>query len=720
MPVRLFFTLGLALWPGALAWAADPASPAPGLPPVIEVTVRGVPPVPRQAGGDFKLPIGKLAEVPRRSAESLLTLAPGLLLTTHGGQFHASSIFLRGFDAGEGQDLEFTIDGVPINEVSNPHGHGYADTHFLIARLVSSLQVIEGPFDPRQGDFAVAGSARFELGLAQRGVSARAGYGSFDRRQLTLLWGPGGHGPGTFVGVEFEDGDGFGPNRAFAAARMMARHEWNLSPTTRLAVLATSYGNRFDTAGVIRRDDYEARRLPCGSSRDEQFFCVYDTNQGGAGARHGLVLSATSQGSGSITTATAFLTLRDLRLRQNFTGFTTDVGSAGLPQRGDGVEQRYGALTIGSRGSYRFAPLHTQWVRDFEVGYLARFDDGVSIVRRLRTVGGIPYRVDANDTLAVSNIGGYAGLRLSPLRRLNVSGGLRVDGFFFAVTDQNRPASDRVGSRLTSETTEAYGHAVQPKLGLDLSLGRGLSALLAAGVGTRSSYAQALSAGEVAPFARVQAAEAGLVWQRPFAATAEMEARLLTYFTHLDRDLLFDEGAGRNILVGASNRFGSTLALRAEDARGFDLLGSVTYAEAYLPPPEAQGWAFTKGVRLPYVPRWVARLDGSWERPLRLQGRRFVASGALGFTYVGPRPLPFAQASPALTVLDLAARVAAGPVQVGLEITNLFDRRNREAVYNYASNFRGPEAPASLLPQQHFSAGAPRALFFTLAVVQTP
>ncbi len=81
-------------------------------------------------------------------------------------------MFLRGFNAEQGQDIEFTVNGVPINEVDNPDGHGYADTHFIIPELVRSLRVIEGPFDPHQGDFAVAGSADYELGVESRGIQA--------------------------------------------------------------------------------------------------------------------------------------------------------------------------------------------------------------------------------------------------------------------------------------------------------------------------------------------------------------------------------------------------------------------------------------------------------------------------------------------------------------------------------------------------------------------
>ena len=111
------------------------------------------------AASDFDLEVGALRAVPRRSAQDYLTLAPGLVLSNHSGDEHAASIFLRGFDAGEGQDLETLVDGMPINEPSNAHGHGYADTQFVIPEVVLNVRVLEGPFDPRQGDFAVAGTA---------------------------------------------------------------------------------------------------------------------------------------------------------------------------------------------------------------------------------------------------------------------------------------------------------------------------------------------------------------------------------------------------------------------------------------------------------------------------------------------------------------------------------------------------------------------------------
>ena len=135
----------------------------------IEVTVRGKRKPPSRGTSDYQLDIGGLSTVPRANAAEFLKLAPGILLTNEGGEGHAEQVFLRGFDAREGQDIEFSVDGVPLNQSGNLHGNGYTDAHFIIPEVVESLRVVEGPFDPRQGNYAVAGSAEFHLGVTQRG-----------------------------------------------------------------------------------------------------------------------------------------------------------------------------------------------------------------------------------------------------------------------------------------------------------------------------------------------------------------------------------------------------------------------------------------------------------------------------------------------------------------------------------------------------------------------
>ncbi|HEX3773970.1 MAG TPA: TonB family protein, partial [Polyangiaceae bacterium] len=181
--------------------SAKPGTPTPSQEEQepAEITVAGRARPPTRGASDFSVTVGELSHVPRKNASELLKLAPGILLTNESGEGHAEKVFLRGFDAGEGQDIEFTVGGVPINESGNLHGNGYADTHFIIPELVTSLRIVEGPFDPRQGNYAVAGSANYELGLPERGFNAKYTGGSFGTERVLLLWGPEGESRGTFA-----------------------------------------------------------------------------------------------------------------------------------------------------------------------------------------------------------------------------------------------------------------------------------------------------------------------------------------------------------------------------------------------------------------------------------------------------------------------------------------------------------------------------------------
>nr|HMQ64031.1 hypothetical protein [Flavilitoribacter sp.] len=66
----------------------------------------------------------------------------------------SEEIFFRGFDAVHGQDIEFWVGGAPVNEVSNVHGQGYADLHFVMPEVVTRVTALPGPYSPEQGDFA--------------------------------------------------------------------------------------------------------------------------------------------------------------------------------------------------------------------------------------------------------------------------------------------------------------------------------------------------------------------------------------------------------------------------------------------------------------------------------------------------------------------------------------------------------------------------------------
>ncbi len=700
----------------ALADALRPSAqtpPAPEAPPQ-KVRTRGTREQ-QAAASDLTFKVGQLREVPRRSAEQFMTLAPGLALSNHGGEGHPSAVFLRGFDAREGQDLAMSVMGVPINDPSNPHGHGFADTHFIIPELIDTVRVIEGPFDPRQGDYAVAGSVDFTLKPEAEGVQLGLELGQFNTQRAFGVVARA-HGAGmSWAAADARAGDGFGPNRAHASARVMAGHEARLGESSHMRAWFGSYIGRFDSAGVVRARDVETHSMPCALTAEDQRLCTYDPNQGGQMGRHGGGVTFSGRGADDARwQQSLFGTVRRMQSRENYTGFLSDVRSDG-PQRGDGLESIYESVMIGASGAYTMAPVLWERAHEVELGYQARFDSAEVFQRRLRATGGAPYAATLDQAVSVASLGAYVATRWQLLERVALSAGARADTFSFQVRDRARPSVDRQGARLGEDATSAQGVALSPRVSVRWDLARGLGWVSAWGRGARSSEAAALSQGEFAPFARTQAVETGLVAQHR-AGRWQLDGRLLAFETYVDRDLLFDEVAGRNVFQGASHRFGAAALARARYGSALDVLASASYTEAYRPGADDPWWQLNAGPRLPYIPRWVGRIDATGRRDVSVAQERVTLSAALGLSWMSARPLPLNQLGQSQQRLDGALRARWRDVELGVEVLNALDQPYREAEFYYASSFERPDRAPSEFPAVHFIAGTPRAVLVTLGM----
>jgi outer membrane cobalamin receptor len=94
---------------------------------------------------------------PVNSSQDLMRLVPGLFIAQHMGGGKAEQIFMRGFDADHGTDVNVSVDGMPVNLVSHIHGQGYADLHFLIPETVADFDYGKGPYYTGYGDLTTAG-----------------------------------------------------------------------------------------------------------------------------------------------------------------------------------------------------------------------------------------------------------------------------------------------------------------------------------------------------------------------------------------------------------------------------------------------------------------------------------------------------------------------------------------------------------------------------------
>jgi iron complex outermembrane recepter protein len=677
--------------------------------------------IPNRGGADLDITVGQLSKVPRQDAAAFLRMAPGLMLTNQGGTGHPYQIFLRGFDAREGQDIEFAVDGIPINEVGNPHGNGLADTHFILPELVQSLRVIEGPYAPQQGNFAVAGSALYDVGLKDPGLTAKAMYGSFGTKRLVLLWKPSSATSHTFAGAELFSSSGFGQNRASSRATAMAGYEIPLGRAASLRLLATSYATGYQQAGVLREDDVLSGR--------KGFYDTNDTTQGGDVARHSVGMTLDAKDGDMRYMQSVFATYRASRIRQNFTGFREDPQQSWQsthPQRGDLIDQQSTAVTVGARGSARHRFRAFERPQDLEFGYFARFDSVDGLQQRDRADTNIPYRGELDLSSSMSNLGLYVDASIKPLAWLTVRGGARADLFHYKVTNRcavtTRSAiaggvpdtecfsADRQGYRSPDQTATAVTTVLQPRAVVLMGPWDGITISASYGRGTRSLDPQYVNQGAETPFATVHSGELGVLWNKSMGAVTA-SIRTAFFSTYVDRDLFFNQTEGRNTLANGTSRTGFSAYSRFT-GKFFDVAGSVTLVKSRFD---------DTGLAVPYSPGFVARLDGTvfGDTSLKLADHAIEGSIGAGISIVGPRPLPFNERTNVQGLIDIAASAKWRSLSLGATCTNLLGREYRLGEFNYTSDFRSRDYPTQVAAR-HFSAGEPRAVYLTLGITLAP
>ena len=707
-----------------------PATPAPAPAPeaavkppaeVEDVTVHGsLAPRPHGAS-DYTVTLGELKAVPRANAADALKLAPGFLLTNEGGSGHAEQVFLRGFDAHEGQDLEFTVDGVPINDSGNYHGNGYADTHFILPELIRSVRVLEGPYAPQQGNFAVAGSADYQLGLDRRGLTAEYTVGSFNTQRLLLLWGPKDAPAGTFAGAEYFTTDGFGVNRQAKRGTAIGQYEIPVGKVGTLRLNGTAYATEYNNAGVVRQDDFDSGKVG--------FYGTEDPNQTGNEASR-VSFSATYETRLQDTELSQqlFVIDRTMRLRENWTGFVEDVQQPTQSlhtQRGDLIDFHFDEATLGGRGFARWHGDALGLRQEVEAGYYARVDHTGSQEYRVAAGTNAPYRTDAEFTSTLGDVGTYVDANLHVLPWLSARGGVRADMFLFDVlnncavqsVDNPRKTNPEIDQSCMSQlehgvyrepfqrSTTASG-ALMPRGTILLGPIRHFEFSASLGNGVRSVDPSYVTQGLDTPFVSVQSRDAGVSYTGEIAGAVSLVAKSVFFQTHVDRELIFDADAGRSTLATGSTRSGWVGSVRAL-GNFFDVSANATLVKATFDDTH---------LLVPYVPDAVLRGDVAFFRdlPWKLDSQPIRATVGYGVSYVGRRPLPYGERSDEIFLSDASVGLGWSIWNVKLAAQNLFDAHYKLGEYNYVSDFHSAPAP-TLAPERAFTAGAPQQILLSIS-----
>lgn len=650
----------------------------------------------------------QLKAAPHRTGSDLLLVVPGLFVTQHSGEGKAHQLFLRGFDAVHGQDIELWAGGAPVNEVSNLHGQGYADLHFIMPEVVSSILSTPGNYDPKQGDFAVAGTVRYELGYDEPGITAKATTGSFGSRRLFLGWHPDGAPEQTFAAFETYSTDGFGPARSAERTSAMGQVLFPLSSRIDLRIMASTFASRFDAPGVLRLSDIENRKV--------DLYGTYDPNQGGSSSRTSAVVELRGEQNPEGTerwSFSPFVVRRALKLRSNFTGYLLDESN------GDSTQQINDSTTIGFNAYYR-KPIKITSVRDtIEAGVFARNDWVSQSQRRLSQLDGSVTKKEVGAKIRATDAGGYLDFLISPAKPLRLRGGLRVDGLSYSTEDT--VAQNTVGTGRTAyeagQARSAQGAHVGKKATIDFSIIPQIRALLSYGEGFRSPQARSLSDGEKTPFTTVRSYELGIKYREQDF----FETSLAAFHSTLSDDLVFDQSSARNEKVPGTVRNGLTADIVARPTRWFLSTSNITYTRAVFVVPNdsgvpSQDHPYSNGALLPYVPQLVTRSDMAFTPVLgEFWGKPVKSHFGAGITFLHNRPLPLGQMGRDVFLVDASASFRINPVELSLDIFNLLDSTWFDGQFSYASNFvQGANAP--LVPSTHVTVGAPRTFLASVSL----
>lgn len=613
----------------------------------------------------------------------LLEAAPGLLVTQHSGEGKANQFFLRGFNLDHGTDLRTSVDGMPVNQRSHAHGHGWTDLNFLIPELAARLDYKKGPYSAREGDFASAGSAAVTYAnrLPRAIASATLGEDAFAR---TLLADSPELGKGSLLyAVEllhkdgpFTQPDGYRKvnavlrysqgyaNNGFSIAAMAYRAHWNATDQVPRRAVDSGMLGRFDTV---------------------------DPSDGGQARRYSLSGTWRRTASESSSRVSAWVIRNQLDLYSNFTYYLRD------PVNGDQFGQPDRRVTSGLDASHTWHLHEGLPASDISAGVQLQNDNIFNALHN--TLRRQRLSTTREDHVTESSAAVFAEALTRWSNAVRTTAGVRADAYRFGVR------SDRV-----ENSGRARAHLASPSLGLVLGPWASTEFYFNAGRGFHSNDARGTVASVDPASGDAAARSPGLVRSRGLEAglrtafNPALQSSLALYRLAFDSELAYLGDAGTTEAGAPSVRHGVELSARYAPFTWLSVNLDLAHARA-----RSRGAPAGAG----HIPGAV---EGVGQLALTVS-QRGPWSGSFGLRYAGPRPLNednTVRAGGGATLTGQLGYKVNRNLRLELEGFNLANRRDAAISYFYTSRLRGEAQPRD---DVHFHPLEPRSLRVS-AIVQ--
>lgn len=609
----------------------------------------------------------ELQLLPHNSTQDLLRIVPGLVLAQHAGGGKAEQLFLRGFDADHGTDVNISVDGAPVNMVSHGHGQGYADLHFVIPELVERIDVIKGPYAAQYGDLTTAGAVTLHTAdtLANNIVKMEGGmYGL--ARGLGLAHTTIGttrlYGGGEYTSMQGY----FDAPQQFKRVNLIARSYTPLTSKLSMTASAMRFTSAWNASGQIPE-----RSVANGSI---SAFGSIDPNEGGNTSRTTLMFSLDEQSNDPFRLRASYVDYR-FQLFSNFTFYANDS------VRGDMIEQTDARQVYSITASKVFTTFVDNVGLRSQVGASARYDDINAALyhdqarTRLSTT--------TNNSIAQSNLALFAEQSID-VDRVRAVIGLRADYFAFNVIDRTQ--------QQTAPVSATNAVVVSPKVTVTYTVDDNTTVFANSGFGFHSNDARvAVLAPRGTTVPRAIGAELGTRWTNDLATLSAA-----AWFLDLEREFVWVGDEGTTEEAGRSRRLGIDLEGRLQPTSWLTIGANATVSRGRLLDVSSGS------DRIPLAPSFTltsyasVSTDG-WTTSLRLR-------------HIGARPANETNTviASGYTLLDLTCSAPlTSMLSITIQCENLLNASWREAQFDTASRLRGESASVSEI---HFTPGTPTSI----------
>lgn len=616
-----------------------------------------------------------------RPAEVLETV-PGLIASQHSGEGKANQYYLRGFNLDHGSDFSVTIAGIPVNNPSGAHFHGYADSNLLVPELVSGVQFKKGPYFAEDGDFSAAGSSNVN-------------YVSQLERPLFTISGGGQGWARIFTAASPKVGKGY------LLASIDAAHNdgpWVVPDDLRKlnGMLRYSQGdtqNGFSvTAQGYDADWYatdQAPRRAIESGLISRFDSIDPTDHGSTYkySLAGELQKSTSKGS---VRATFYGFRYGLNLISNFTYFLDD------PVNGDQFEQEDRRTTLGGRLVYRRLNDFFEKHVESAVGVQVRYDNigNAALYKTVRRHRVGTTRADAVD---VTNLGIYGQSEIEWSRVLRTTLGLRGDVLGYKVDSSNPLNSgDGVNSIVSPKFTAVLGPFAQTEFYINAGLGYHSNDVRGATLSVDPKTGE--PAESLSPLSRARGAEFGVRTVK----IKGLQTTVALWYLGFDSELLFIGDAGITEASRPSRRLGLEWTNYARLKPWLTAELDVSFSRARFTDDDPIGF---------HIPGALDRVI-SGGLTVEPEKRLF---GSIRLRHFGPRPLveDASQQSESTTIWNGEVGYSlTDRMRLTVEAFNLLNSKVSDIDYYYTS--RLPGEPAEGVEDIHLHPSLPRSARVTL------